>query len=867
MTNKIKDLAAHSLQTFRAELRVPHAAALGDLKTAVSSLNYAEFTVDNVGSDTVWISADEMPTCERWTAFLRDLRRLAWKPTSVPPVARLFYADASDVLKALSGGSGSTGSPSSDTTGKDKGADTGSSGSKASNTNNSGGGGGANNDDSAASGSGNAGGGGGNKAAAKSGGGKGTNPKKATQPNAGAKTAASGNANSAGSNSGNSDSSDTSSGDTSNGAAPSGGNPTNAGNPAGTGKNSGTGSSSPVVGLLKPDILVFSQQNPGDDAAVQEKKRIIADVDFPRPEMLITVWTVQASSTNPHGVIDLTNNLQKDVARYNDKLQRAIASGWDSLINQIRKTPVEAGKCPDNFFNCDFFNYLTNRSIIQPAPQPENQQSLPTSAQDFLDMKEGQNPLDAKTRQLNDICDEKKYCLGYTDLFYPVKPRLTDMLLTLIASKQPNNVANTAIKEMETPRTIAHDVDSPKTCWEVDQNGPKDKDKDGLLKEADRVQPDGPYFDCFWRASQALQDPTKLGVLRAAIADFFYVYKMSQQFPHEFSPYQLSQSAQVLNGALRPLTDAFSEDIAAYQSRLRNQIEGLTADKSTYAGLERHSFMNSGIVTVRTLSGQEAIVDTQTQSYLDVSEPPTISQLLSSMSSAESSGVPKLLSANLSTVAAPALVGALNAFQSAQAQIGRGLKVDLKPRSLSGASSAEIGVTLNIDESADPARYANSAAQKSGDNLSRVAKHDTSTTVRVDSLKIFDVSSLSAVMERSRSRFPLLPIPGFEMPYIGTLLGYPLPASKEYHSSTAVLSAEVVPTAGDLAFSAVFQNDRILVKCEAGQRQFCTRTAKSLQDFFDQPVAAFHKKMLQCLARPVDCGEVQFDRIQIRDVQ
>ena len=806
---KVKKLATEQ-KAFRVQLTVPHAAALGDLKAAVSSLNYGEFTVESVGIDTVRVSAKETPTCERWTSFLIDLRRLAWKPTAVPAVARLFYADASNVIAALSGGGGDADSAKAQPAKAVKAAP-------------------ADNTADASSDSGDSGA----ASAAPAASDNSANPAPVAAGPTPSKPSAAGKGGPA--------------------------KPGAAGDASSDAKDGGA--AAPSIGLIKPDILVFPQPTPGNDAAIQEKKRIIASVDFPRPEILLTVWTVQASSSNPLDVVKLTSDLQIDVANFNERLQGAFGRGWASLSGQIAsQPPKEADHCPA-FFACGFFDYLTNRSIIQPPTVGVP----PPSAQDFLDMKEGQAPLDDGKRQANHVCPASKYCLGYSSLLYPVKPGLTDMLLTLIAAKQPAEVANLAIQAME-PSTdpLAHSLSAKGTCWEVDQHQRPNSKEESRAKER-KDEPDPPYFDCFWRASQfLLGDPQRLGLIRAALADFLYGYKLSEQFPHEFSPYQLSNSAQVLNRALRPLTDAFSEDVAVYQSKLKKRITDLGPARQPFLGQDKQSFLNSGIVTVRTLSGNDAVVDTQTQSYLNVSEAPTPAELISSISSAKSAGAGKLLGASPSSMAAPAIVGALNAFQTTEARIGRGLKVELKPRTLSGASSAEIAVTLNIDESAEPARYGKSDAQgkSDNDNLSRVARHDTSTTVRVDSLKIFDVSSLSAVLERSRSRFPLLPVPGLELPYFGTLLGLPLPASKEYHSSTAVLTAEVVPTAGDLAISAEFQADRILVKCQAGQGGFCTRPAKSTRDFFDQPIAAFHRNMMQCLASGTeDCSALEFEEI------
>ena len=66
------------------------------------------------------------------------------------------------------------------------------------------------------------------------------------------------------------------------------------------------------------------------------------------------------------------------------------------------------------------------------------------------------------------------------------------------------------------------------------------------------------------------------------------------------------------------------------------------------------------------------------------------------------------------------------------------------------------------------------------DTLSRVAKHDVSTRVRVESLKLFEISAFSAMLQRPRSKFPVVP-PFFEVPYFGSFIGWPLPGAKVYH--------------------------------------------------------------------------------------
>jgi hypothetical protein len=206
---------------------------------------------------------------------------------------------------------------------------------------------------------------------------------------------------------------------------------------------------------------------------------------------------------------------------------------------------------------------------------------------------------------------------------------------------------------------------------------------------------------------------------------------------------------------------------------------------------------------------------------------------------------------------------------------------------LSTASSAEIAVTLNADEAAGGPAFA--GGQGATQDNSRVANHDVTTRVRVESLKLFEVSAFSAVVQRSRSRFPLLP-PFVEIPYIGTIAGIPMPGAKEYHASTAIISAMVVPTAADIAYGLRFLFDQVLdgdggacsfLQGSAGggvTTQCRFRRAVSMRDLNQSPIRMFHKYMVTCLAtemkspylslaslspapNPGACQNLSFDRV------
>lgn len=841
-----------NLRKFEIELTVPHGGSFVELGSKLNARNYDGLTVEDVGPDAIRVSGDSAPDCKVWDEFLTDVRHIAWRVHPVSPVERVFYLNGSDVSAALNGGGGS----------QDSGGDGHGSGPNitvnavGAQTSGNGGGGDGGGGSNGGAGKGAAGSGGGQKGNSTQNNGQNTGGQKSGNGQGGGsksgnKTSGAGTGAGTGSTTANSKGNGSADGsqpqsDGNSGSGTQNGN----GNQAslGGGSGSSTPSQSPVGTAFSatPDLLVFSEPTPGDDSAVEEKQRIVAMLDLPRPEMIVNVWSMQVSTSKPNEAAIASETVRNAVSEFNDRLQQGILRGWD-----IVKTKAAS---PKDFYDEAFYRYVAYHHIGD-APEARQSPDKPTNkdaSEDFLNYRNGVK-LDGQTREKWGICPAGQYCLGYTELFHPVKPRLTDLLLIVIgaADDKAMAVVNEAIDAMEGG---AAGLRPPY------QNGCEEADLDEYKKRP------GMFFECFREVANLYLRPPKesenavpIHLLRSAVANFLFNYKMAFEFPHEFSSYDLSQSAQGLNTALSPFVDAFNHDIRASQTGLSRILVRdkayFDAPHRNWGGDEAKSFTNSAVVSVRTVSGNETIVDTATQSYIDVTSAPTLQQLMSSISQA-SSGMPGVIGNNLGAGAATALVGALNSMQRTSAKIGRGLKVDLMPRSLPGASAAEINVILNVDETGEPTLYASGQASNATDELSRVAKHDTQTKMRVDSLRIFEVSSLSAQLSRSRTRFPLLPLPGLEVPYIGSLVGIPRRPAVENHSSIAVLSAMVVPTAADLAYGTRFESDLIVqsdkrgTQCSAdskSQADCVFRRPRSLQDFAGN-IQAFHRTMVGCLA-------------------
>jgi len=933
---------------FSVELKIPHASGLGDLATRIGGLNYSsQFTVQDVGRNWVRITAPTQPDCDTWTSFLADIREMAWQLVSDPMSKKLFYLSSSDVATAFSGlATPAAATPAATTAAASSGA-------------------------AVSAGS----------------------PSATTTPAAGAASSATPSATSATTS-----------------AAPAAAAPSTSSNatiaitqPPGSniqitsdttacvvaglafGNASGCGSTptTAVTGTLAtpttpaatapapaaqaplamasvavaagtgeqtpPDLLVYSDTNPGDDAQIEERNRILAQLDLPRPEMILSAWVTQNSSASPQAIGAFNNMVKNLVAEYDRQFEKVVLLGWQSVKDQ---------SADPEYFNETFRSYIADRFIADTAQDSKPGSTVQELSQAFLDRSQAKlaDPVFPKKRTALGICERRRYCLGYSTLFSPLKPALTNLLLTIIAAKDPVKAADAAIERVQGPPlppnsdetvcdmqgTSKRDVDVRKRChaiWrnlDIDHVSPRpqkasceERDFRGILASLLDAHPPEPrvYLQCFKDEAEKLlayapnsgtdeKPPLSLGLFRAAIADFLFDYKMSQQYPHEFVPYDLTQSANALNYAFNPLIDAFNRDLSSYQlfvradmqyraERLNSRMDDRCCVKRLF-GLDKPSFFNDGLITVRTISGQPTSVSTTSQSFLNGSTAPELPALLNSLAGLGTSGAgsppPTASTAGGTTTTAStttttsggstlpasggtgasglfgkygALPAVLANYQTTYAQIGRQLSISATPRSLATASSAEIAVTLNADESASGPLYTGPGATDPVLNTSRVANHDTTTRVRVDSIKLFEVSSFSAIVERSRSRFPLLP-PFVEIPYIGTLAGIPLGSAKEFHSSTAIISANVVPTAADIAYGLRFVSDLVVDGLNPGPCSFykgaagpdvtnpCVfRKMFSLRDVGQQPIREFNRNITRCFATetsPDDCRRVSFDQ-------
>jgi hypothetical protein len=388
--------ATTAQKVFTVELQIPHAGALGDLATRLGTLNYNQFTFQDVGRDMVRVTSASTPDCNTWIALLKDIKHLEWQLASHAMSTKLFYLSSSDVATAFSAlapvsGSGGGGSGSGGTSG-------------------SGGGSGGNGGGSSAGASGSGG---------SSGSGTGVSTITVSQPQGSSLQI----------------SSDTTacvygalvpgSSGTCGAATPlPAGSSVSPASPSPSGGGSGAATPAATAAALQmvsmavaagtgtqvpPDVLVFADTNSGDDGQVAERIRILAQLDLPRPEMIISAWVAQNSSTDQQAVAGFSNRAKILVGDYNYQLENVVFRAWEAL-----KTYMDDA----THYNKPFQRYVSNLFIADTYKANTQDGTTQQKAQDFLDHSQGHisEPADPAYREGKQICEKNRYCLGYTSL-------------------------------------------------------------------------------------------------------------------------------------------------------------------------------------------------------------------------------------------------------------------------------------------------------------------------------------------------------------------------------------------------------------------------------------------------------------------
>jgi hypothetical protein len=535
------------------------------------------------------------------------------------------------------------------------------------------------------------------------------------------------------------------------------------------------------VSASPPDLLVFKPNGDAlDENSLRELKRLITLIDSPRPEIALNAWSVQVSGDDPKGVDQRSKQIRDRVYEYNQRLQEALQRAWRYLGSQRKDR--NNWSWPFTQYVLSDFDYNSRKSVCS----YHNEDGSLTHP-------------------------EWDYCLGYERAFDKVmQPSIMNMIGILAGLKNPDIYG--FVGQLEAQRFAG-------------EGGCNDRDE--ALFNAGAIG-----FECFRdRLSFVLAggDRIPLARLRAAMADYLFQYKFSFQYLHDLDSYDYAKGAQRLDAELDPLLTAFNYDLLVYLRKIQTEL-GCTPKGPKSKCEEPKGYAESGIVTVRTIGGTDSSVSTQTESSFKTTPAPLVQDFLNQLENVPSA-LPGVIGKNLAANPADALVAFLNTGKNSAVTLGRDLNLTVSPYTLPGASSAELKITVESKDEGSPQQIGPDGKTKN-DDADRVALNSVTTNVRVDSLKLFEISTLSAELSRWRDPIPLFP----PLPYVKPFIKIPLKPSRVYHQSFAIVSATILPTAADLLNTLRFSGDGVY-PIDDKARSELVRT-----------IGPFHAKMLACIA-------------------
>jgi hypothetical protein len=545
------------------------------------------------------------------------------------------------------------------------------------------------------------------------------------------------------------------------------------------------------------DLVMILPTPAGTPDRSMDIRRAIALLDLPRPQLSLQVWTYQVSEDTT-GIRD---------QMYKAKAASRLRESSEQMRNAVDDADIRMMKALQSGFG----------KLVADA-NAKGESYYDTTFSNYL------------TKKYENCVQKDSYCLGYLSA-----------LTNPAGSSQSSFVRLLLLLMAGTDLQAAGEVHDVIKAMNEEAGGcEKHKPDDGLL--------------CFDKFRDQLTRATQSGnlhVLRAALLDFLFAYKWTINYPNDFVPYDLDTTAHYLDGLLAPIIDAFNQDVDSYVQAKMKATSDLISNRRKSSGMA-----SQGLVQVATLSGTQAIVDGKVFNYFDITPSLTLNDLLNTSNQSN-------LASSLKTILEPKeilllqVLGNINSQPRITAEVTKEAKLTITPVSLDTASSAELNVDFDVSEPTAPTTGDKTVTR---DILDRVSDHHVTTHVRVDSLRLFQLSAFTMELTHPERGTPV-PVVGQvweaffgNIPGIGNLLRLPPYSKTEDNQSMVIVRAVVVPTAMDIGLSLRFEADRVL------------DPVTNATDFLSSVEQAggrlrpFHEQMMLCLLSRADdssCSEDQ----------
>jgi len=635
----------------------------------------------------------------------------------------------------------------------------------------------------------------------------------------------------------------------------------------------------------------------GDHQQIDNVKALVASLDQPRSQISIQAWSVRLGAR--HGERDqltldwsheqLRSLVDEISADMQGAIWRATACAQSILRVQMGLSTAPQTLRPSDERN-QFFEPVEsvfkkcaevaerrwkrdgNGKRTNPRPNEQNRSIRAYRAYlTTLDTDEGRET--AYGLAWNDRMADDGVGLGYRDIFRPSRASLVNLLVMISAIEDLDDVADLIVAAMRTGLICSS---APLKTLDLVSVAKPSKDVTGPL--------DGDL--AFQRFANALESVSAYDGgprLRSALASYLFNYKWSVLHPMEVVGYDLGRSADELDALLAYFAREFQSDVATYTGALmrtpkpmscvtRSRVElirensespiqkiagwmghGKKLDPAEVELMEgfksyddkiNYAFRSSASVT--TLSAQQASVSGKTTQFFEISKLPGLGDVLKAAKKAieeddeeddDGDGAdllelfkddPRKIAVEMALEIAKAAADKQNKV----VEIGGGLSLNVGAVSLASGANAELDVVFEYGEDAPPKIR---GTENETEPLDRVRNHKVDTTVRVENLRLFEISGLATqgqmfankcdikgfwdwALGRPVKRCPY-PIVGHAadlvfgmIPVLKDVIYKPLSHNVENDSkisiSSAIIGALIVPTSVDLATGQRFSRER-----------------------------------------------------------
>ncbi len=528
---------------------------------------------------------------------------------------------------------------------------------------------------------------------------------------------------------------------------------------------------------VAPDVSVAATASPaplmvlaGPRSQVDDLKRVIAAIDVPQPQVRLALWAFQISGDDAEAVAGRAQEAQKLAKTVGDLMR----------------------------------GYLRQLEACARASQQRNQEAAEQAQQQATPSKMSFQ-IQWDVVGLGDLLPKQGTILITPSARGAHPLSLTETLATLLMMPPAEGLTWRQTVEQQLGQALAHWLDdlsrqdpAALAIWQslVDTASTVPASElSGLLSNTIMPPQEGAQDSQEASISALLpgtllhtfDDAAYLELAQQTIGNFLLDSRTQAGDWRALPPDRLSRRAADVDVVLQAGERALAADLKAlFLDPLLNQL-GTIVGSSGQSGLA-----STSSTSIVVLGGTRATVTGSAKSYFELSAPPKEEQPVA------------VGQGEVPVVALATMAGSLQAGSTPQVwgSMTEGTELTFIPHILPGGAAAELQVAVKVAHN-DAKVTVEGEEYPTEAPLSRVAEHTASTSVYVNALDLFSLSSmmLRTTQPRAKSSVPVLG----QLPLLGQMFRFGRSPLIVHHESVILVYSTILPTGQDLGELLDFQ--------------------------------------------------------------